>query len=581
VDDLLRLQNTTLSRRTFMRVAGAAAAASVAGSLLAACGSDDDDDDGATSTPGSSTGADPTATEGGSSDGPTATAGGADAGGEVQMGGEVIVGLDQEPPTLDPHASPSAVTFQITASVAESLLYMDAERELQPWLAESWEAAPDGTSYTFVLRQDVTFQDGEPFNAESVKANFDRIVDPNFVAGGALSSLSGYTGTEVTDEYTAVVSFENPYAPFLVYAAGGTLAMVSIAAVEELGDGFGTQIVATGPFMVESYTAKDNVRLIKWADYNRQAPWSDHEGPPYLDSLVFKFIPEPSTRVTTVETGETQLVTALQSQDLPRLEESADFVVVKSPWVGVPRILIFNVGLAPTDDVNVRKAASLAIDRQALVDTVFAGLGEVAIGMLARVMLDDSALSQPYDPEMAKQLLEEAGWTGEGTRQKDGENLEFILNVVDYGGGAPPEAQLIQANLIEVGFDCQIKAQARAPWYEDNYNCATHGPLMFLRSGDYDGLYALFHSSLIGNNFNFACLSDPEVDAMLEQGRAETDPAARRQLYLDLELKLADMAVAAPLVDEYSVWAGVASVQGLQFNGFTYPVFSDVWMAQE
>jgi peptide/nickel transport system substrate-binding protein len=377
------------------------------------------------------------------------------------------------------------------------------------------------------------------------------------------------------------VSFENPYAPFLVYAAGGTLAMVSIAAVEELGDGFGTQIVATGPFMVESYTAKDNVRLIKWADYNRQAPWSDHEGPPYLDSLVFKFIPEPSTRVTTVETGETQLVTALQSQDLPRLEESADFVVVKSPWVGVPRILIFNVGLAPTDDVNVRKAASLAIDRQALVDTVFAGLGEVAIGMLARVMLDDSALSQPYDPEMAKQLLEEAGWTGEGTRQKDGENLEFILNVVDYGGGAPPEAQLIQANLIEVGFDCQIKAQARAPWYEDNYNCATHGPLMFLRSGDYDGLYALFHSSLIGNNFNFACLSDPEVDAMLEQGRAETDPAARRQLYLDLELKLADMAVAAPLVDEYSVWAGVASVQGLQFNGFTYPVFSDVWMAQE
>jgi peptide/nickel transport system substrate-binding protein len=332
--------------------------------------------------------------------------------------------------------------------------------------------------------------------------------------------------------------------------------------------------------MVESYTAKDNATIVKWADYNRQAPWSDREGPPYLDRIVFKFIPEPSTRVTTVETGETQLVTAVQSQDLPRLEENEDLMVVKTPWVGVPRILIFNTSLAPTDELEVRQAASLAIDRQALVDTVFAGLGEVAIGMLTRVMLDDPSLSQPYDPEQAKQLLEDAGWTGDGVRQKDGQNLEFILNVVDYGGGAPPEAQLIQANLNDVGFDCQIKAQARAPWYEDNYNCATHGPLMFLRSGDYDGLYALFHSSLIGSNFNFACLNDPEVDEMLEQGRAETDPDARRQLYLDLEIKLNEMAVAAPLVDEYSVWAGSASIQNLSFNGYTYPVFTDVWLVQ-
>jgi peptide/nickel transport system substrate-binding protein len=107
---------------------------------------------------------------------------------------------------------------------------------------------------------------------------------------------------------------------------------------------------------------------------------------------------------------------------------------------------------------------------------------------------------------------------------------------------------LIQANLNDVGFDCQIKAQARAPWYEDNYKGATHGPLMFLRSGDYDGLFAMFHSSLIGKNFNFAMLNDPEVDAALEQGRAETDPTKRRELYLTLVQKLNDMGVAAPLI---------------------------------
>lgn len=596
MSEIERLTTVGLTRRAFIRIAGAAAVLPLAGGLLAACGDDDEDE-----TPEPSGATSPTAGAGGATaaGGETPAAGGGTpaagedtpaAGGETPAtggaqptaGGELVVGLDQEPPTLDPHASPSAVTFQITSSVAESLLYLTADRELVPWLAESYEAAPDGTSYTFTLLQGVTFQDGDPFNAESVKANFDRIVDPDFQAGGALSALAGYTGTDTPDEYTATVNFETAYAPFLIYAAGGTLAMVSPKAVEELGDQFGTQIVATGPFKVESYTAKDNTTIVKWDEYNRQAPWSDREGSPYLDRIVFKFIPEAGTRVTTVETGETQLINVVPSQDLPRLEENEEIQVTKTPWVGVPRILMINTQLAPTDDVNVRKAVSLAIDRQALVDTVFAGIGEVAIGMLTKVMLDDPSLQQPYDPEQAKQLLENAGWTGgDGeAREKNGEKLTFILNVVDYGGGAPPEAQLIQANLIDVGFDCQIKAQARAPWYEDNYNCATHGPLMFLRSGDYDGLYAMFHSSNIGANFNFACVDDPDIDAMLEQGRAETDPTARRDIYLQLEQKLADMAVAAPLVDEYAVWAGSAAIQGIGFNGFTYPVFGDVWLAE-
>lgn len=559
-----------LSRRSFMRMAGLAAAAPVAASLLAACGDDDDP----TSTPGTGGAATPTT----STDATPAATSDTGQSGEPQSGGELVIGLHEEPPTLDPHASPSASTFMITSSVTESLLALTAERDLAPALAESWEASEDGTTYTFTLRQDVTFHDGEPFNAESVKFNFDRIVDPNFTAGGSLAALAGYTGTDTPDEFTATVNFENAYAPFLVYAAGGTLGMVSEKAVTDLGDEFGTRIVATGPFKVESYTSKDNTVLVRWEDYNRQAAGAEHTGPAYLERITIKFVPEAGTRVTTVETGETNLITGVPSQDLNRLENSDDITVTKFPWVGLPRILILNTTLAPTDDVNVRRAVSLAIDRQALVDTVFAGIGEVAIGMLTKVMLDDPSLSQPYDPDQARQLLEEAGWTGSGTREKDGQSLEFILNVVDTGGGAPPEAQLIQANLLDVGFDCQIKAQARAPWYEDNYNLRTHGPLMFLRSGDYDGLYSMFHSSLIGSNFNFAGLDDPEVDEALERGRTETDPANRRALYLELSQKLADMAVAAPLVDEYSVWAGQARVQGLQFNGYTYPLFPGIWL---
>lgn len=579
MDMLERLPNPSLSRRSFMRLAGVAAAIPVAASLLAACGGDDEEDGNGRSESGSGSGSQATTasgTEAGSTS--RATSSESETGGEQpQAGGELVVGLDSEPPTLDPHASPSAVTYMVTSSITESLLYLNTERELQPWLAESWESSDDGTTYTFSLRQDVMFHDGELFNAETVKGNFDRIVSPDFTAGGALAALAGYTGTETTDEYTAVVSFENPYAPFLNYAAGGTLGMVSLRAVEELGDNFGTQIVASGPFKVESYTSKDNVTIVRNDDYNRVAPWSTREGPPLLEKITFKFIPEAGSRVTTVETGETQMIQSIPSQDLPRFEGNDDFTVSKTPWVGVPRILMLNTQLAPTDDVNVRRAVSLAIDRQALVDTVFAGLGEVAIGMLTKVMLDDPSLYMPYDPDQARTLLEETGWIGDdGVREKNGDQLTFILNVVDPGSGAPPEAQLIQANLNDVGFDCQIKAQARAPWYEDNYNCLTHGPLMFLRSGDYDGLYSMFHSSLIGKNFNFACLNDPEIDGLLEQGRQETDGTARREIYLEIEQKLAEMAAAAPLVDEYAVWAHRNEVSGLIFNGFTYPIFGDV-----
>src|SRR6185503_18169536 len=111
---------------------------------------------------------------------------------DAQGGGALTVALDQEPPTLDPHASPSAVTYQVIASVTESLLYHGRDGKLVPWLAESWTAAADGRSVTFKLRRDVKFHDGTPFNAAAVKFNFDRIVDPNFKAGTSRAQLAGY-----------------------------------------------------------------------------------------------------------------------------------------------------------------------------------------------------------------------------------------------------------------------------------------------------------------------------------------------------------------------------------------------------
>ncbi len=497
-------------------------------------------------------------------------------------GGTATFALDQEPPTLDPHASPSAVTFQIIASINESLLYQGRDGKLGPWLAGSWSPSPDGKTVTFKLRKDVQFHDGTPFNAAAVKANFDRIVDPKFKPGGSRAQLAGYTGSKVVDDFTVQVTFERPYAPFLTYAAGGQLAMVSPKAIQTLGDEVHTRPVGTGPFMMKEYVAKDHATMVRFPGYTRKAPWSDRAGPAYLDAVIWKFVPEAGTRVTTVETGETQGIYLVPAQALGRLEQNKDLRVEKMPWPGAPRIWLLNVTKAPLDDVRVRQAINYAVDKEAFLATVYRGIAVKAFAPLTAVMLDEPSLRQayPYDQTKAKAILAEAGWQpgADGIRQKGGQRLEIVLNAIEYGGGVDQLIPLAQGSLREVGIDLKIKAQARPPWYEDNYHCATHGPVLFFRSTDLDALYSLFHSSLVGQNFNWACYKSAKADQLLELGRTTTDPVKRRAVYRDLEKLLLDEAVSVPLLDDLSVWAYRGNVQGTKYNFNAYPVLSDAYL---
>src|SRR5437667_190040 len=120
-------------------------------------------------------------------------------------------------------------------------------------------------------------------------------------------------------------------------------------------------------------------------------------------------------------------------------------------------------------------------------------------------------------------------------RQKDGKPLSLLINSINYGGGNLPEVELLQGQLFKLGIDARIKSQARPPWYEDNYHCATNGPVMFLRSVDWDGLFALFASRNVGGNFNWSCYANPEVDRLLAAGVAEFDQAKRKAIYLKME----------------------------------------------
>ncbi len=496
-------------------------------------------------------------------------------------GGTLTIGLDQEPPTLDPEASPSAITFYVTSSVGETLLYLDENRDLKPWLAESWEVGDSSKAFTFKLRKDVTFQDGTSFNAAAVKWNFDRVVDPNFKAGAALAQLTGYLGSDVVDDYTVLVRFKDPFVPFLLYAGSPYLPMVSPAATQKQGDQVNQTPVMTGPYKIDEWVPKDHITVSRWDGYKRRAPWSDHDGPGYLDKVIWKFIPEGGTRAATVESGETQMATVFTPQDLQRLQ-AAGLQVVSKPWVGAPLMMMLTTTQPPTDDIKVRQAILYSLDRDALVSALYQGIGKKAVAPLTSIMLDDPSFQAlyPHDSAKGSQLLDQAGWTkgSDGIRAKNGQRLEFVLNAIDYGGGPDQSNELLQGQLRQAGMDVKIKAQARPPFYEDAYHCSTNGMTLFLRSGELDALYALYHSSNVGANFNWSCLKDPEVDKLLVQGRQEADPAKRKQVYLQLEQKLMDMAVVVPLVDQLSVFAMRPNVSGLKFTGNSYPLITDVSM---
>ena len=497
-------------------------------------------------------------------------------------GGTLTVGLDQEPPTIDPHASPSAVTYQITSSVGESLLYEGLDGKILPWLATAYKVSPDGKNFTFTLRKDVKFSDGAPLNAAAVKWNFDRIVDPNFKAGGALVQLKGYAGAKVVNDSTVEVTFKDPYAPFLTYAAGGNLVLLSPKTTPSQGDAVNQKPVMSGAFVVTEYAQKDHVTLARNPDYNRKAPWSDHQGPPYLDRIVFKIVPEAGTRVASLQSGETQLISALNAPAavLARLDRDKTLRVERNPYPGAPRIWLLNVTVPPTNDLKVRQALNYGINRPAFVESVYKGLGKAACAPLTQATLPTPALcaQYAYNPQKAAQLLEEAGWKmgPDNIRVKDGRPLTIVINSINYGAGNLPEIELLQGQLLQLGVDAKIKSQARPPWYEDNYHCATNGPVMFLRSVDWDGLYSLFDTATVHSNFNWSCYSNPEVDKLIGQGKTEFDPAKRRAIYQRIEKILVDQAVTVPLVDEFSVWAMRGTVRGTTYTYGAYPIFTDV-----
>ena len=486
-------------------------------------------------------------------------------------GGNLVYGLTLTPSGIDPHIDASSELGIPLTSVYDPLVWLTPDGEFVPGLAQEWEISDDGLRYTFRLREDVTFHDGTPFNAEAVRFSLDRIADPETQSRKARGMLGPYERTEVIDEYTARVHFEEPYAPFLTSLSTVYLAMVSPEAVATWGDEYQFHQVGTGPFIFDEYVPKDHLTLVRNPDYDWAPPFFEHQGPPRLEEVTFRFYTDPATRVLALESGEADVMGEIPPQDAVYLDEDPDYALLPVSIPGQPLQFFLNTQRAPLDDQRVRQAISYAVNRPAIVGTVFKDYSPPAYGPLTRPTFaydSDVEGTYAYDAEQAAALLEEAGWTdsdGDGIRDRDGEPLR--LEAILMGWGYIPEVgQMMQHQLKQIGVDMRSRemtfSNAIGEVAEGNYHLI---PFLF-SSSDPDIIRTTFHSSNVEGGFNWSKFSDSQLDAWLEEGKQEMDRSTRREIYARIQQRIMEQAIIVPIRDYVNLNAAQADVQNLRYD---------------
>lgn len=497
-------------------------------------------------------------------------------------GGELVFGYTESAASFDPPAEEVRITARVMINVCEPLVVRGPDRNFQPALAESWTVSPDGKTYTFALRKGVKFHDGTPFNAEAVKFNLDRVANPENKLL-AIDLLGAYEATEVVDDYTVRVRLKEPLAPMLDSLSQVYMCMVSPTAVKKWGASFGEHVVGTGPFMVEEIVTQSYVKLVKNPDYNWAPAFFKHQGPAYLDRITFKFIPEETTRLATLETGETSMVDYLGPEGVKALQGNPKFYMGRAPYGGMPRCVWLNTQVWPTDNLAVRRALSYAVNKQEVVDTLFKGINDPATAPLTKSTFgyNPGVNLYPFSQAKVDEVMVADGWklNAKGIWEKDGKPIHLVY--VNLGGyGLDELAQMVQGQLIKAGFDVEIITQALSPWMATVGEGKTHNLVPTMSDAtDPTVLRGSFSEATIDTMGNRSKVrGNAELETLLLQQDSESDPAKREQLVKQIQVIIMDQAYVVPMYDVSEVYGISAKVQDVSFEPATHPLLYDAWI---
>lgn len=496
-------------------------------------------------------------------------------------GGDLTIGLAIEPITLDPALVLYIPDNLIARNLYDTLVHVDPEGTVQPGLATEWSVSDDGTEFTFTLRDDVTFHDGAPFNADAVKVSLDRAAAVTEISS-AQTALADYASTEVVDPQTVVVTFNTPKPRFLQDLATSAFGIPSPAAVENAD--FAQNPVGTGPFTFVEWVPQDHITIARNPDYAWAPPFAENQGAPYLDSVTFRFLPEQGSRLSALQSGEAQVVEDPAAQEVAPLLADGTYALQSFSAPGMPSQMMINTEKAPTDDLAVREAMLQAVNQEELVQVAFAGLQSPAHSVLSPSTIGFNTAAAElnrFDLTNAQTLLEGAGWVdsdGDGIREKDGQPLTLIYPAIP----AYEEAfmELLAAYLTAVGFDVQIQTMDDAGVFEfanaGNHNIVNMGWM----SSDPGVLNILFNSANIEAGSAFSRFRSEELDNALNSAAVEMDLDARNALYGEAQQIIMENALTLPVHNYDRVNVMLPSVQGWNVDSEGYTWLGGVSLGQ-
>ncbi len=445
-----------------------------------------------------------------------------------------------EPPHLDPTGAAAAAIREVTwQNLFEGLTRLDRTGAVQPGLAESWTVSGDGLTYTFRLRAGVTFHDGAPFTSADVKFSLDRARAPDST-NAQKQLFEPIESVETPDPLTALVKLKRPTGLFLYNMAWGDAVIFSAASAAEAK----TKPIGTGPFKFASWTRGDRIELEKSPNFRAA-------GSIALDKVTFRFISDPQAQVAALKSGEADAIPNMGAPELfEDLKRDSRFKAVAGNTEGEV-IAAINNARKPFDDIRVRRALAHAVDRKALIDGAYAGLGQ-PIGSHfspSQPGYVDLTGVYPYDPAKARALLKEAGQS----------NLKITLQMPPMSY-AKRSAEILQAMFQDVGVTLTLAPiEFPGKWLEQVF-----------RQTDYD-MTVIAHTEPLDidiyarDTYYFNYRSEP-FRAIIAALRSETDPAKRLALLGDAQRKLAEDCVNLFLfqLPKLGVWN--ARVQGLWEN---------------
>ncbi|MBM4761354.1 glutathione ABC transporter substrate-binding protein [Bacillus sp. B15-48] len=484
----------------------------------------------------------------------------------TQEGGELVFVTPSDAPTLDPHGMNDTATTNATTQLFDRLTEYAEDGSVVPALAEEFNAIDD-TTWEFNLRQGVKFHDGSDFTAEAVKMSLERLIDPEFASPRAVV-LNMITEVIVIDDHTVHIKTAEPFAPLPAHLAHNAGSIIAPSAIEEENNG-GKSVdenpVGTGPFKFDAWNRGAEIKFVRFEDY-----WGDNAN---LDSIVFKVVPEQATRVAMLETGEANVM-LIGSSDVS-LVESIDGIQLdrvegtRMDYVG------FNTTKAPFDNVKVRQAIAMAINKEDIVNGILDGQGLAAVGPLAPTVVGNSQNVVPleFDVDAAKALLEEAGYP---------DGFETTIYINEGSKERADIAELVQSQLAAIGIKVSIETIEWGAFLEKT---AVGEHEMFVLgwttvTGDADyGLYALFHSSMLGSPGNRSFYTNEKVDELIDTGRTSTDQEERNAAYAEVSQILID-EVPMVYLQHPDFVHGMNGISGLFVNFSGTPFFHNVSLTQ-